>query len=989
VSGADEPLVFISYRRADSSAAARWIADSIARDFGSQHVFIDTDSIRIGDAWPGRIDDALASATIVLPVIGPAWLRLADQYGRRRLDRIDDWVCNEIYQALQRRLHVIPLLLSNTPVPLPEALPERIKQLSDLQALELSDTRWNSDIATLLERLVDLGLKRTGTQPEGGKIPIAVEHHSTVASAPSIARRFQSNIPSRKLPFVGRDDLLDRIHDILVDPSKDNVVVLHGQAGVGKSELAREFSRRDRERYPGGTFLVDARPDAVVVELARIGRTRLGLDFPKDLRLEDQGLRTLSVLGEAPSLLIFDNAHSEDTIRPWLPTSGMSCHAMITSPVDCWDLGWPVVRVEPLSESASLELIDRMGGSEIPIQLRRNLAAQAQGLPVQIVPVCRTMRRAAGRGRIDSVKLTLTEEAEQSFGGVYAQLDPRARLLIHAAARLNFQRIICKELERHLLEGAGWSADEFEKHLDTCLDLTILEGQAELHMHQLFAAFILKKAPSEDFAETSKQIVQVQARRLIELASQLAQTPNRADLAGTMLTYAIQLGNWQDHDADFSSDAGATIGRALLEIGQFAAARPWFERAVAEKEKGDVHGRIDHVSLGRRLHQVGDCLSSTGEFVAARPWFERAVAEKEKGDVHGWVDHPSVGKSLHQVGSCLTGTGAFAAARPWFERAVAEKEKVDVHGLIDHESLGASLHQVGDCLSSAGEFTAARSWFERAVAEKDKGDVHGRVDHASHGISLHQVGDCLCIIGEFDAARPWFERAVAEAEKGDVHGRIDHASLGKSLHQVGYCYCITGEFGAARPWFERAVAEAEQGDVHGRIDHASLGRSLHQVGYCLSIIGEFGAARPWFERAVAEAEQGDVHGRIDHASLGRSLHQVGFCLSIIGEFGTARPWFERAVAEAEQGDVHGRVDHASLGTSLHQVGACLTGTGEFAAASPWFERAVSEAEQGNVHGQVDYASLGSSLWSLAHCLRESGDLDRAASAEARAASIGG
>jgi hypothetical protein len=231
--------------------------------------------------------------------------------------------------------------------------------------------------------------------------------------------------------------------------------VLRGQPGVGKSELAREYARCQHGRYSGGTFLIDARSDRVVVELARIGKTWLGLDFPNDLRLEDQSLRTLSVLGEAPCLLIFDNAHSEHTIKPWLPPSGMPCHAVITSVSDRWGLSWPVVSVDPLSESASLELIDRIGGSEIPIQLRRNLAMQAHGLPVQIVPLCRTIRHAAHRGRIDKVKVTLTNEAAQSFGGVYAQLDPEARLLIHAAARLNPQRIICTEREGHLVEGNG------------------------------------------------------------------------------------------------------------------------------------------------------------------------------------------------------------------------------------------------------------------------------------------------------------------------------------------------------------------------------------------------------------------------------------------------------------------------------------------------------------------------------------------------------
>jgi tetratricopeptide (TPR) repeat protein len=743
-----------------------------------------------------------------------------------------------------------------------------------------------------------------------------------VGSIPSSVRRFQSNIPARDLPFVGREKPLDRIRVILVDPSRDNVVVLRGQAGVGKSELAREFVRRNRERYPGGTFLIDARPDRAVVDLARIGRTWLGLDFPNDLRIEDQGLRTLSVLGEAPSLLIFDNARSEDTIRPWLPPSGMPCHTVITSLVDCWDLCWPVVTVDPLSETASLELIDRMGGSEIPIELRRNLATQAHGLPVQIVPACRTMRRAAQRGRIDTVKVTLTNEAAESFGGVYAQLDLPARLLVHAAARLNSQRIICKELEEQLREGAGWSVDEFEKHLDACLDLTILEGQAELHMHQLFAAFILEKARSEDDAGAINQVVQVQARRMIELASQLVKTPNRADLAGALMTYAIQLGSWQDHDTDFSIEARGTIGRALIEIGQFAAARPWYERAVADKEKGDIHGRVNHTSLSASLHQVGYCLSSAGEFAAARSWYERAVAETEKGDIHGRVDHESLGASLHLVGHCLSSAGEFAAARPWFERAVAEKEKGDIHGRVDHESLGASLHLVGHCLTYAGEFAAARLWYERAVVETEKGDIHGRVDHESLGASLHQLGYCLSRAGEFAAARPWFERAVAEAEKGDIHGRVDHASLGMSLYQVGHCLSSAGEFAAARPWSERAVAEKEKGNIHGRVDHEGLGESLHLVGHCLSSAGEFAAARPWFERAVAEKEKGDIHGRIDHESLGVSLHLVGHCLSSVGEFAAARPWSERAVAEKEKGDIHGRIDHESLGNTTRSLANC-------------------------------------------------------------------
>jgi hypothetical protein len=43
------PLAFISYRRADSSAASRWLAQTMARTFGPESVFIDTEAIRMAD----------------------------------------------------------------------------------------------------------------------------------------------------------------------------------------------------------------------------------------------------------------------------------------------------------------------------------------------------------------------------------------------------------------------------------------------------------------------------------------------------------------------------------------------------------------------------------------------------------------------------------------------------------------------------------------------------------------------------------------------------------------------------------------------------------------------------------------------------------------------------------------------------------------------------------------------------------------------------
>ncbi|WP_431825273.1 4a-hydroxytetrahydrobiopterin dehydratase [Burkholderia sp. F1] len=160
-----EPLAFISYRRADSSAASRWLAQSVARTFGAQRVFIDTESIRTSDDWVERINEALSSATLLVPVMGAAWFSVADKYNRRRIDNEDDWVRREIRYALDSKLAIMPVLLSGTRMPEPLAFPESIAKLSRFRAAELRDDHWESDLRLLLARMEELGFRRVSTNP--------------------------------------------------------------------------------------------------------------------------------------------------------------------------------------------------------------------------------------------------------------------------------------------------------------------------------------------------------------------------------------------------------------------------------------------------------------------------------------------------------------------------------------------------------------------------------------------------------------------------------------------------------------------------------------------------------------------------------------------------------------------------------------------------------------------------------------------------------
>ncbi len=676
-------------------------------------------------------------------------------------------------------------------------------------------------------------LNRLATSTASTPPPLAEHSHPAAA-----LRTFRSNIPPKgDLPFVGRDELLQEIERTLGDPSAECVLVLYGRPGAGKSELAREYGRAHRSRYPGGTFFIRAGSGAELVDLPRIGSNVLGLAFPEGLSLQDQCERTLLSFGPAPVLLIYDNVLNQDALPPWLPPNGMACHVLVTSVNEHWVASWRMVEVPPLQPDDAYLLVERLGGAEVAELHGRELVQMAQGLPIQIVPASRALAYEARRGRLHSAVLKVTPEAEESFRYVYEVLDPPVRLLLHAAAFLNWDRIVRTELYFHLEKECNGNAAEFERRLDVCLDFHLLENTGDLRMHQLFALYLRSLELSAELSEPLAQIRTRQRDRFIALGKAVSEHPANREQVAALLTYRLTPESWSDPEP-IAIEEGEVVGEALREIGRFNEALSWYERAVTAKEHGDLHGRIDHASLGRSLHHVGYCFSSVGKFEEALPWYERSVSEKKQGDVHGRINHASLGTSLHQVGYCFDSLGKYDEALPWFERAVAAKEHGDLHGHVDHESLAKSLHMVGNCLFIAGKFEEAKPWYERAVAASEQGDLHGRINHASLGNSLHMIGYCFDSLGKYDEALQWYERAVVEAEQGDVHGRIDHASLGKSLHMVGNCFWSTGKFEEALSWFELAVAEAEQGDIYGHIDYDTLCTSLRAVAECLRKIGK-------------------------------------------------------------------------------------------------------------------------------------------------------
>ncbi len=141
--------IFISYRRVDTEGYTGRLFDRLKQRFGQGNVFMDVTGIEYGLDFYEVIEEAVGSCDALIAMIGPRWLTVTDDGGRRRLDNPDDFVRLEIRTALKRNIRVIPALVGGVSMPRPTDLPEDLRLLTRRNALKIGD-----DFHPTVDRLI-------------------------------------------------------------------------------------------------------------------------------------------------------------------------------------------------------------------------------------------------------------------------------------------------------------------------------------------------------------------------------------------------------------------------------------------------------------------------------------------------------------------------------------------------------------------------------------------------------------------------------------------------------------------------------------------------------------------------------------------------------------------------------------------------------------------------------------------------------------------
>jgi hypothetical protein len=156
------PVVFISYRRADSGDVTGRIHDRLAASLGAEQVFTDVDSIPLGVDFREHVSGILGRTDCMLAVVGCDWLTAADAAGKRRLDDPADLVRIEIETALARGVPVIPLLVGGAQMPTEADLPASLRGLAFRNGMSVRpNPDFHRDVDRLERQLLGYAATRT------------------------------------------------------------------------------------------------------------------------------------------------------------------------------------------------------------------------------------------------------------------------------------------------------------------------------------------------------------------------------------------------------------------------------------------------------------------------------------------------------------------------------------------------------------------------------------------------------------------------------------------------------------------------------------------------------------------------------------------------------------------------------------------------------------------------------------------------------------
>jgi serine/threonine protein kinase/tetratricopeptide (TPR) repeat protein len=684
----------------------------------------------------------------------------------------------------------------------------------------------------------------------------------------------------RNNKFTGRSKTYKRIAEefssIKTDPVK---LVLHGQDGVGKTQIAYEYIYKNMNEYSIIWWIKAGCTSTLKADFFAIAEAlKLPIKGLKDdeiIEIVKQGLTNIKNW-----LLIFDNTENPEELSRFFPKKGTG-HILITSRNPHWRGLAKSIRVKKFRRKESIEYICKWTKKAIN-QVNREFVEAIDNFPLALTYACSYIKTTdehpiayldlflEHQRELHKLDKPISDSPEYIYITFEIALCRLKMMLNNTVELLNLLsflapnnipiKLLCKG-SKFLPENLDTILEDpfkLDEIIATIKKFSFIEKRNDyISMHELLQKIIRDELDLEErkrWLETTLH--------LINEAFYFDENDSNTWLeCAILLPHAFAATRHADDCGialDIQADLLNTMGLYLWHQGSYNDAKHVVKKAceIGEKVLGP-----EHPQLAEYINNLGTILRSLGEFEDATFQFERSFKINK---IAFGPDHPKVIRDLNNLGAVLARLGFLDKAKEHLELSLSIAKKI--HG-EDRQKVTSFLNNLGIVNLELGDTNAALALFEHAL----------RIDQKEYGVNnprlslrLSNIGDVYLERNEILKAKSYFDNAFAIDLK--IYGP-DHPNIASALNNLGKLYTDLGDYEEAMQDHRKAL------DIYSRAfgpEHLDVANTLSLIAALFFKSGNLDETENLITRAFEIHKQ--YYG-FHHPAIANDLYYLGLAMA--------------------------------------------------------------------------------------------------------------
>ncbi len=745
------------------------------------------------------------------------------------------------------------------------------------------------------------------------------------------------NLPPAPTPFVGREDELAELAEMLANPNC-RLITLVGPGGVGKTRLALRAAADQVGGFDHGVYFVplasvlsadlivssiadalkfpfsgDQTPRVQLLNHLRQKEMLLVLDNLEHLL--EGGALLAEILRQAPEVVLLVTSRERLKLQEeWIyALEGLRYPQVVPEPGSAGSKGLENYSAVRLFLQVAQRLQRHFRLSEIDVPHVARICQIVEGMPLGVelagawVPsrTCGEIAQEIERNLdVSPVSLRNVPERHRSLRAAFEH----SWGLLSEPEQVVFARLS--------VFWGGFQREAAERVTDASVDvLTDLVHKSLLRrgalgryqVHQLLRQYASDKLPS--LSESKEALGRAHAEYYAAFVQSREPALKGEGQRQTLAELKAEIDNlraaweWAIRQQQFQ-----IVDRALVGLALFYEMQGLHQEGEAAMGQAvEALSQAGPPTPGRTL--LGRALARQGAFACRLSDYDKAK-RLLRGAIDGLEDSPEAAYALNYLGEVARLQGDCQGAEAFHRRALDLCQQSG-----DEWELAICFTGLGSVAYRLGDYDGARDHYQQSLLIWQKLGDQGGVSHA-----LNNLGLVIYRLGDYEMARQLLTESLAIKEKLQDRGGIPQVML-----NLGNIADVLGEYAEAKRWYEQSLAiRREIGERWG------IATVLNNLGVVAHRLGDYGLARRFHQESKGIYQQLDSQWGISNG-----LNNLGLVAEALGQFDRAEGLYRQALTLRET-----IKDRRGVGWSFYHLGYLAYQRERYGAAAERLQKSL-------------------------------------------------